>query len=113
MRWFESFVLADTLDKMCITVCSITMTSASLAHSHSMNVFSFPGAFFLYAGLAVLGFFFVLGCLPETKGLMLEDIETLFSWRLCTCGASDSESAHYIRVKGGNLLSDEDISDVE
>lgn len=61
----------------------------------------------------MLGFLFVLGCLPETKGLMLEDIETLFSRRLCTCGALGGEHSHYIRVKGGNLLSDEDISDGE
>lgn len=71
------------------------------------------GAFFLYSGLALLGFIFVLGCLPETKGLMLEDIEALFNQRLCTCGAFSGQNVHYIRVKGGTRLSDEEISDGE
>lgn len=76
-----------------------------------------PGAFFLYAGLVVLGLLFVLCCLPETKGLQLEDIESLFTRRLCSCGdlpASDDPHVHYIRVKGNNYLhSDNDASDVE
>lgn len=82
-------------------------------HNFFSSSSSSLGAFFLYTGLAVLGFLFVLGCLPETKGLMLEDIETLFSRRLCTCGALGGEHAHYIRVKGGKVLSDQDISDGE
>ncbi|TRY85851.1 hypothetical protein DNTS_011883 [Danionella cerebrum] len=36
-------------------------------------------AFFLYAGLALLGLLFVSLCLPETKALTLEEIEALFS----------------------------------
>lgn len=76
-----------------------------------------PGAFFMYTGLVVLGLLFVLGCLPETQGLQLEDIENLFSGQLCSCGASslsDSRHVHYIRVKGSNyLFSDSDASDVE
>ncbi|MCI4381779.1 hypothetical protein PGIGA_G00255840 [Pangasianodon gigas] len=69
----------------------------SLTFLHVAEYLTYYGAFFLYTGLAVLGFLFVLGCLPETKGLMLEDIETLFSRRLCTCGALGGEHAHYIR----------------
>lgn len=66
----------------------------------------------MYSGLALLGFVFVVGCLPETKGLRLEEIESLFSRRLCTCGAG-GQGVHYIRVKGGNYRSDEDVSDEE
>lgn len=75
------------------------------------------GAFFMYTGLVVLGLLFVYSCLPETKGLQLEDIENLFTGRLCSCGgfsASESRYVHYIRVKGSNYLhSDSDASDVE
>lgn len=45
----------------------------------------------------------------------LEEIESLFDNRLCTCGASDSDEGRYIeyiRVKGSNYhLSDNDASD--
>lgn len=80
---------------------------------------SFPttGAFFLYAGFAAVGLLFVYGCLPETKGKKLEEIESLFDHRLCTCGTADSDEGRYIeyiRVKGSNYhLSDNDASDVE
>lgn len=72
-----------------------------------------PGAFFLYSSLALLGFVFVVGCLPETKGLRLEEIESLFGRQLCSCGANGSQGVHYIRVKGGNYRSDEDVTDDE
>ncbi|RXM31592.1 Proton myo-inositol cotransporter [Acipenser ruthenus] len=80
-------------------------------------IFFAPGAFFLYSGLAALGFLFIYGCLPETKGKKLEEIESLFENQLCTCGVSDSDEGRhveYIRVKGSNYhLSDNDASDVE
>lgn len=79
--------------------------------------FPIAGAFFLYAGFAATGLLFIYGCLPETKGKKLEEIESLFDNRLCTCGASDSDEGRYIeyiRVKGSNYhLSDNDASDVE
>lgn len=79
--------------------------------------FYIAGAFFLYAGFAALGLVFIYGCLPETKGKKLEEIESLFENRLCTCGMSDSDEGRYIeyiRVKGSNYhLSDNDASDVE
>lgn len=67
--------------------------------------------------MALLGFFFVYGCLPETKARRLEEIEVLFENQLCSCGASDSDEGRqveYIRVKGSNYhLSDNDASDVD
>lgn len=71
----------------------------------------------MYTGLVVLGLLFVQGCLPETQGLQLEDIENLFTGQLCSCGGSSpngNRHVHYIRVKGNNYLpSDNDASDVE
>ncbi|KAM4747176.1 proton myo-inositol cotransporter [Rhinophrynus dorsalis] len=89
----------------------------SLTFLHTAEFLTYYGAFFLYAGFAFVGIIFSYGCLPETKGKKLEEIESLFENRLCTCGASDSDEGRYIeyiRVKGSNYhLSDNDASDVE
>ncbi|KAG9335896.1 hypothetical protein JZ751_003553 [Albula glossodonta] len=89
----------------------------SLTFLHVAQYLTYYGAFFMYSGLAALGFLFIYGCLPETKGRRLEEIESLFESRLCTCGASDSDEGRqieYIRVKGSNYhLSDNDASDVD
>nr|XP_015208092.1 PREDICTED: proton myo-inositol cotransporter isoform X2 [Lepisosteus oculatus] len=63
----------------------------SLTFLHVAQYLTYYGAFFLYSGLATVGFLFVFGCLPETKGRRLEEIESLFENQLCTCGASDSD----------------------
>ncbi|XP_051976251.1 proton myo-inositol cotransporter [Xyrauchen texanus] len=89
----------------------------SLTFLHMAQYFTYYGAFFLYSSLALIGFFFIYGCLPETKGRRLEEIESLFENQLCSCGISDSDEdrqVEYIRVKGSNYhLSDNDASDVE
>ncbi|KAL2102540.1 hypothetical protein ACEWY4_001708 [Coilia grayii] len=89
----------------------------SLTFLHMAQYLTYYGAFFLYASLALLGFLFIYGCLPETKGRRLEEVESLFENQLCSCGASDSDEGRqveYIRVKGSNYhLSDNDASDVE
>ncbi|XP_067292269.1 solute carrier family 2 member 13b isoform X2 [Pseudorasbora parva] len=77
-------------------ICNVLV---SLTFLHVAQYLTYYGAFFLYSGLAVLGFVFVLGCLPETKGLRLEEIESLFGRRLCSCGASGSQGVHYIRPR--------------
>lgn len=89
----------------------------SLTFLHMAQYLTYYGAFFLYSSLALIGFFFIYGCLPETKGRRLEEIESLFENQLCSCGISDSDEdrqVEYIRVKGSNYhLSDNDASDVE
>ncbi|KAM3859055.1 proton myo-inositol cotransporter-like [Diretmus argenteus] len=89
----------------------------SLTFLHMAQYLTYYGVFFLYSSLALLGFFFTYGCLPETKGRRLEEIEALFENQLCSCGATDSDEGRqveYIRVKGSNYhLSDNDASDVD
>lgn len=89
----------------------------SLTFLHVAQFLTYYGAFFMYTGLVVLGLLFVQGCLPETQGLQLEDVDNLFTGQLCSCGASSpngSGHVHYIRVKGSNHLpSDNDASDVD
>uniref|UniRef100_A0A8C6L1Z0 Proton myo-inositol cotransporter n=1 Tax=Nothobranchius furzeri TaxID=105023 RepID=A0A8C6L1Z0_NOTFU len=89
----------------------------SLTFLHVAQFLTYYGAFFMYTGLVVLALLFVFACLPETKGLQLEDIENLFTGQLCSCRGSaynDMRHIHYIRVKGSNCLqSDNEASDVE
>ncbi|XP_068580076.1 proton myo-inositol cotransporter-like [Cebidichthys violaceus] len=88
----------------------------SLTFLHVAQYLTYYGAFFMYSGLVALALLFVQGCLPETQGLQLEDVENLFTGPLCSCGASSPARNHvrYIRVKGSNCLaSEDDASDVE
>ncbi|XP_046878458.1 proton myo-inositol cotransporter-like [Hypomesus transpacificus] len=89
----------------------------SFTFLHMAQYLTYYGAFFLYSAMAWLGFIFIYGCLPETKGRRLEEIESLFDSRLCSCGVTESDEGRqveYIRVKGSNYhLSDNDASDVE
>lgn len=86
----------------------------SLTFLHVAEFLTYQGAFFMYTGLVALGLLFILGCLPETQGLQLEEIEYLFSGPLCSCGASTpsgQRNVQYIRVTGNNYLSDSEGSD--
>ncbi|KAF7649328.1 hypothetical protein LDENG_00143430 [Lucifuga dentata] len=92
----------------------------SLTFLHVAEFLTYYGAFFMYAGLVALGLIFVFGCLPETRGLQLEDIDNLFAAQLCSCGASphnDNRHVHYIRQSSefspaqyGSLESDSAIA---
>ncbi|RVE71275.1 hypothetical protein OJAV_G00050200 [Oryzias javanicus] len=76
----------------------------SLTFLHVAEYLTYYGAFFLYTGLVFLALLFVLACLPETRGLQLEDIQNLFMGQLCSCGASSpthSRHVHYIRHGSG------------
>uniref|UniRef100_A0A8C7LFD5 Solute carrier family 2 member 13b n=1 Tax=Oncorhynchus kisutch TaxID=8019 RepID=A0A8C7LFD5_ONCKI len=96
-------------------ICNVLV---SLTFLHVAEYLTYYGAFFLYSGLSVLGLLFVMGCLPETQGRRLEEMEALFSGNLCSCSASEgdgdgSRNILYNRVKGSDILSDNDASDME
>ena len=48
----------------------------------------FQGAFYLYTGITVIGFFIFSWILPETKGKGLEEVEQLFNEPNVCCGNS-------------------------
>ena len=50
-----------------------------------ISIFFLAGTFFLYAGIAVLGFIFLFTLLPETKDRPLEEIIDLFARPVCSC----------------------------
>ena len=56
-----------------------------------IRLFSSAGAFMFYAGLAGIGWVFLLLLLPETKGKSLEDIEELFKGKMIVgCKGGDT-----------------------
>ena len=63
-----------------VTSGVILMTFLSLDKAISIG-----GAFFLFAGIATVAFFFFYTCLPETQGKTLEEMDGLFGklvgWR--------------------------------
>lgn len=54
----------------------ISATFLSLAADRALGK---AGAFWLYASIGVVGWLWLYGCMPETKGLTLEEIELLFA----------------------------------
>ena len=45
---------------------------------YTCTLFIISGAFYLYAGFALIGVIFLVLCLPETKGKQLEEVEAMF-----------------------------------
>jgi len=59
INWLSNFIVSSTF---------LTLTKAITKY----------GTFFIYAGIAIAGFIYLFVKLPETKGLSLEQIDTLF-----------------------------------
>ena len=85
----------------------------------------FLGAFYFYAGLALLGLIFIIIDLPETRGKSLEEVEGLFALPIC-CGAhgggggihgNDSRpephnhTVQYVHIRGLNTRDRQDSND--
>ncbi|XP_061679791.1 proton myo-inositol cotransporter-like isoform X2 [Syngnathoides biaculeatus] len=72
----------------------------SLTFLHIAELITYQGIFFVYMGFTLVGVVFTFGCLPETQGLQLEDIEDLFMGPFCSCGHSSdlpNQNIQYIR----------------
>jgi len=49
----------------------------------------FSGTYWLFVGIVLIGLVFMVVCVPETRGVKLEEVETLFSKPLCSCSRED------------------------
>jgi hypothetical protein len=67
----------------------------------------------VYAVVSLLGVLFLLGCLPETQGLPLEEMEVLFTGPLCSGGGGGG--VRYTRVTSSDRppCSDKEQSDTD
>lgn len=87
-------------------ICNVLVT---LTFLHLAQFLTYYGVFFLYSGLVAVALLFVLTCLPETRGLQLEEVENLFSAGLCSsCCHSSPAVVQYSRVTLTSDLLDSD-----
>ncbi|KAE8742784.1 hypothetical protein FOCC_FOCC011712 [Frankliniella occidentalis] len=70
------------------------------------------GAFFLYVGIALIGFSIIFAFLPETRGRTLEEMESLFLGPLFVCcrgrksgSTLGSNNVQYVHIRGLNRAS--------
>ena len=70
---------------MGVAVNRVTSGVTSMTFISLYNAITIGGAFFLFAGIAAIGWVFFYVCLPETRGKTLEEMEWLFGkligWR--------------------------------
>uniref|UniRef100_A0A6G1SGG7 Proton myo-inositol cotransporter n=1 Tax=Aceria tosichella TaxID=561515 RepID=A0A6G1SGG7_9ACAR len=71
--WARSWCLSAATSTNWLFNLLVSMTFLSLTRAITKH-----GAFYLYAGLATLGFIYFLLVLPETKGKTLEEMDDLF-----------------------------------
>ncbi|KAL7141755.1 hypothetical protein ABFS83_08G074900 [Erythranthe nasuta] len=62
-----------------VAVNRLMNATVSMSFLSLSSAITIGGAFYLFAGVAVVAWFFVFFCLPETKGRSLEEMEELFS----------------------------------
>ncbi|KAK7406667.1 hypothetical protein VNO78_08296 [Psophocarpus tetragonolobus] len=62
-----------------VAVNRLTNAAISMSFISIYNAITIGGAFFMFAGISVLAWLFFYFCLPETKGMALEEMEMLFS----------------------------------
>ncbi|BBH07905.1 Major facilitator superfamily protein [Prunus dulcis] len=62
-----------------VAVNRLTNATISMSFLSIYKAITIGGAFFMFAGMAVLAWIFFYFCLPETKGRSLEEMEMVFS----------------------------------
>ncbi|CAL8291668.1 unnamed protein product [Boreogadus saida] len=91
-------------------ICNVLV---SLSFLHMAQALTYYGAFTVYTVVSLLGVLFLLGCLPETQGLPLEEMEALFTGPLCSGGGGGG--VRYTRVTSSDRppCSDKEQSDTD
>ncbi|KAL3619048.1 Dolichyl-phosphate-mannose--protein mannosyltransferase 6 [Castilleja foliolosa] len=64
---------------VCVAVNRLMNATVSMSFLSLSSAITIGGAFYLFAGVAVVGWAFVFFCVPETKGRSLEEMEEVFS----------------------------------
>ena len=73
---------------MCVEIVGVVSYLLSVYIFSYIFKLLFQGAFYLYTGITVIGFFIFAWILPETKGKSLEEVEQLFNEPNVCCGNS-------------------------
>ncbi|TVU38206.1 hypothetical protein EJB05_11563, partial [Eragrostis curvula] len=81
-----------------VTSGVVTMTFLSLS-----NAITIGGSFYLYAGIAALGWVFFFTCLPETRGRTLESMGKLFGMDETDSMAEAAEDQAATKEKAGEM----------
>ncbi|GKE30907.1 polyol transporter 5-like protein [Tanacetum coccineum] len=70
------------------------------------NTITIAGAFFLFTGVAIVGFVFIYTLYPETRGKNLEEVEevfgTFFRWRTRQAELDRAKEAEMVSKKARN-----------
>ncbi|KAL3527086.1 hypothetical protein ACH5RR_011742 [Cinchona calisaya] len=64
---------------ICVAVNRLMNATVSMSFLSLSEAITIGGAFYLFAGVSVAAWLFFYFCCPETKGMALEDIESIFS----------------------------------
>ena len=71
-NWAFNFLISETFLDI---VVALRQYGRDILHSHTQSL---SGAFFMYAGITLIGFIIFFLTVPETKGLPIEEIEDIF-----------------------------------
>ena len=84
--WALGFAVCVACNR--VTSAVISMTFLSLSKGITIG-----GSFFLYSGIATVGWVFFITCLPETRGRTLEEMGKLFGMADTDMAEADSIAA--------------------
>lgn len=74
VNWVANFIVANTF----LSLGKVTTGMMPSPVEPSKEIINLGGAFFIYAGVGIIGLIFVARYIPETKGHSLEEIEEHF-----------------------------------
>lgn len=80
--WYQSEYLALEIraagSAIATTACWVANLVISVAYLSQLNTLGAPGTYGLYFGFVAIGYIFVVFCYPESKGLSLEEVNSIW-----------------------------------